>query len=69
MMTALNTERRTDMTNKTDKEMSQLYKRATVSTSESCGLATKNCASCMYLEIPVDYEKTGFHAYCVKERK
>ena len=69
MMTVLDMERRIDMTNKTDKEMSQLYKRSTVSASEKCGMATKNCATCMYMEIPVDYELTGFHAYCVKERK
>lgn len=48
--------------------MEKLYNRATLAANDRCGMFA-TCSTCMYAAYPVDFELTGYHAYCTKERK
>lgn len=48
-----------------------LYHKATKTNRDEviqCGMACR-CETCMYAQYPADYELTGYHLYCTRQKK
>ena len=46
--------------------MYRMYEHADAKAKEKCDIYA-TCSTCRFACIPIDYEKTGYHCYCIRQ--